>query len=163
MGTWTNNDNLHLKFGTDKATATVAGEYRTDGAIREVEIKIDLTALTATETILADTTVIPSGVRIQEVLVIAETAAATGTAIDLGLIKASDRSTEIDYDGLLAAFPTASMNADGEQDSVVIGHTYVGNLVGTTTAYAGLISASRTDATAFTAGVLKVKIRYYKP
>lgn len=158
-----NADNLYLKFGTEKATPLIGGEYVTTGSIREVELTVDLTALTATETPLSDVVMIPAGVRITEVEVVTHTAAATGTAIDLGLIRNSDRSTEVDYDGLLAAFPTASMDAAGETNSVVLGHTYVGALVGTTTSYTSLISASRTTGTAFTAGVIVVKIRYYKP
>lgn len=160
---WLNPDNLYLKYGTEKTTSNVAGEYSTVGALREVEVKIDLTDLTATETILSDVQVIPTGARIKEVEVVTHTAAATGTAIDLGLIRASDRSTEIDYNGFLAAFPTASMNAAGEKNIVDQAHTYVGALIGTTTSNIGYISASRTDATAFTAGIIYVTIRFYVP
>lgn len=169
MGTWKNADNLFLKFGTDKATATKAGEYRNDGQLREVEITIELDDLTETETIQADTVFIPSGVRIQEVEVITKTAAATGTAIDVGLIRSSDRTTAIDVDGLLAAFPTAQMNAAGERtiftaaSTVPASQTGTGALIGTTTSNVGHISASRTDSTAFTAGVVVIKVRYYKP
>lgn len=160
---WKNSDNLYLKFGPDKTTALVGGEYVTTGAIREVELTVDLTTLTETETPLSDVIMLPAGVRISSVNIITTTAAATGTAIDIGLIKNSDRSTEVDYNGLVAALPTASMDAAGETNDVIIGHTYVGALVGTTTAYTSLISASRTTATAFTAGVIVVKVRYYKP
>lgn len=159
---WTNSDGLYLKYGPDKATAGKAGEYSPTTDIHEVLLKVTLSELTATETILSDTVILPAGARIQEVEVVTHTAAATGTAIDLGLIRA-DRSTELDYDGLLAAFPTASMNAAGEKTILSDNTTYDGALVGTTLAYNGYISASRTDATAFTAGVLNVKIRYYMP
>jgi len=163
------NTGLYRKYGTEKAVAGKGGEYVTTGGLREVELKIDLTTLTATETILADNIVIPEGVRIVDVETITTTAAATGTAIDVGLIKASDRTTEIDYDGLLAAAPTANMSSAGERSvyqvavTVPTGLTGTGALIGTTTAYAGHVSASRTDATAFTAGVIVLKIRYYVP
>lgn len=156
-------NNLYKKYGTDRATATTAGEFTVPGLKREVEIDLDLTALTETETIVADTTFIPAGVRIVEVEVITQTAAATGVAIDLGLIKASDRSTEVDYNGLLAALPTASMDLAGETNVVNTAHTYVGALIGTTTAYNSHISCSRTTSTAFTAGALKIRVRFYKP
>src|SRR3990167_4174105 len=97
--TWLNNDSLLRKFGTEQATANLAGEYRTTGHLHEVEVKIDLTDLTQTETIQSDVTVIPSGSRIVEVQVVTHTVAATGTAIDIGLIR-TDRTTEIDYNGL---------------------------------------------------------------
>src|SRR5687768_4698654 len=111
---YTNPDGLRLKYGTERTTPNIAGEYRTYGRLHEVEVKLDLTALTETETIVSDVTVIPSGVIIQEIEINTKTAAATGVAVDIGLIKL-DRTTEVDYDGLVAAFPTASMNAAGEK------------------------------------------------
>jgi hypothetical protein len=158
---WLNNDKLLLKFGTEKATSTPAGEYSTLGQLHEVEIKIDLTALTQTETILADVTSLPKNARLAELVVLTHTAAATGTAIDIGLIRMTDRTTEIDYDGILAAFPIASMNAAGETTVLTAGSSGAGALVGTTLSQIGMISGSRTDATAFTAGVIYLKIRYY--
>lgn len=155
---------LYTKFGVDQTTPMAGGEYHNYGQMREVELKITLSDLTETESIVsgADNVFIPAGVRIAEIKIVTHTAAATGTAIDLGLIK-TDRSTEIDYDGLLAAFPTASMNAAGETNIIVDNTTYDGALVGTTTAYVGQVSCSRTTATAFTAGVIYVTIKYYKP
>lgn len=158
-----NPDNLYLKFGTEKATATKAGEYRNTGQFHEVELKLDLTALTQSETIQADVITIPAGARIAEVKVVTHTAAATGVAIDLGLIKSSDRSTEIDYDGLLAAFVLASMDAAGETTILTKGSATAGALIGTNLAFTGLISCSATTATAFTAGVIYVTIKYYMP
>ena len=161
-------DGLFRKYGTDKATANIGGEYVTVANIREIELKIDLTLLDQTEAIQSDQVFVPAGARILEVHTIATTGAATGTAIDVGLIR-TDRTTEIDYDGLLAAAPTANMNTAGEQSTYKVavtiptGLTGTGALVGTTTANVGYISASRTDATAFTAGVILLKLRYYIP
>lgn len=160
MGTWKNADNLFLKFGTDKATANNDGEYRTNGALREIEVKIDLTGLTESEVIQSDAVFFPK-MRIEEVEIVTHTAAATGTAIDIGLVQSSDRSTAIDADGLVAALVTASMNAAGEKNVLRVGSTSAGALIGTTTSSVGHITASRTDATAFTAGVIFVRIRYY--
>lgn len=162
MATWTNNDGLTLKYGLDRTTGTKGGEYRTNGLLREVEFKINLADLTETETVQSDVVFIPAGVRIAEVKVYTTTAAATGVAVDLGLVR-TDRTTEIDYDGLLAAFPTASMNAAGETLVLTQGSTNVGALVGTTTANVGYVTASRTTATAFTAGAIVVHIKYYTP
>lgn len=156
---WYNNDGLYLKYGTSKSTASVGGEYVNTGQLREIELKIDLTTLTETETVIDDGIFFPK-MRIAEVKVITHTAAATGVAIDLGLI-ATDRTTEIDYDGLLAAFPIASMNAAGETNIFTDNTTYDGALVGTTTTSVGYITCSRTTATAFTAGVIYVTIKYY--
>jgi hypothetical protein len=159
---WKNNDGLYRKFGTEQATVQKGGEYRFDGSEHMIEIKLDLTTLTQTETIQSDTIFFPKGARITKVDVVTHTAAATGVAIDVGFIRSSDRTTEIDYDGLMAAFPTASMNVAGETVSLTAGATYAGAMIGTTTAtYVGHISASATTATAFTAGVIYVRIYYY--
>jgi hypothetical protein len=160
--TWFDGDGLLRKYGPTRTVANLGGEYRTYGRLHEVEVKIDLTALTQTETIQSDVTVIPSGVIIQEVEINTKTAAATGVAIDLGLIKL-DRTTEVDYDGLLAAFPTASMNAAGEKNIISDNTTYDGALIGAVTAYPSFVSCSATTATAFTAGYIVVTIRYWKP
>lgn len=169
MGSWMNADNLFLKFGTTKTAAHTGGEYRNNGLLREVEIKITLANLTQTETIQDDTVFIPSGARIQEVELITQTAGVTGTAIDVGLIRSSDRTTAIDYDGLLAAAPIAIFNLAGERTvftaatTVPASATGTGALIGTTLTNVGHISASMTDATAFTAGVVLVKIKYFMP
>src|SRR5512146_2936657 len=118
---WLNNDDLYLKYGTAKATVQKAGEYHLDGPEHMIEIKLTLSELTQTETIQSDTVFFPKNARIDRVDVVTHTAAATGTAIDVGLIRSSDRTTEIDYNGLLAAFPTASMNADGETTKLTAG------------------------------------------
>lgn len=153
-------NNLHREYGVTKATATVGGEVRGYGDVHEIVFDLDLTALTQSETVVLDTNFIPSGVIFKEVEIFTETAAATGTAIDLGLIR-RDRSTELDYNGLLAAFPTASMNAAGETNVIRDNTTYDGALIGTSSAYDGLITCSMTDATSFTAGALKIWIRFY--
>lgn len=161
--TWDDNAGLHQVYGVDQATTQNGGEYRNNGQFREIEIKIDLTTLDQTEKVLYDNIFVPAGMRISEIKVVTHTAAATGTAIDLGLIR-TDRTTEIDYDGLLTAFPTASMNAANEtQIYTVPGAAAGGALVGTTTANVGHITCSRTDATAFTAGIIYVTIKYYRP
>lgn len=168
MGTWHNSDGLYLEFGTTKTTANTAGEVRKTGNMHEVEVKITLAGLTQSEVVQSDTTFLPAGARIQEVELLTQTAGATGTAIDVGLIR-TDRTTELDYNGLLAAAPLAVMDLAGERTiytaatTVPASATGTGALIGTTLAYDGLITCSMTDATSFTAGVVKVFIRYYMP
>jgi hypothetical protein len=160
---WKDNDGLYHKYGPDKATPKKAGEYVTTGNFREVQLRIDLTALTEAETIVDDTVFIPAGMRIQEVVIDTITAATDGTAIDLGLIK-TDRSTQVDYDGILAAFPIASMNAAGERAIIVDNSTYDGAYVGAKNVdFTSYITCSRTDSTSFGAGLINVIIRMYRP
>lgn len=167
MGSWLNTDGLYLKFGTDKTIANKGGEYRNNERIRTVEFKIDLTTLTETETPISDTVFFPANARIQDIEVNTLVVAATGTAIDLGLVR-TDRATEIDYNGFLAAYPTAQMSVAGEnvtlQQEVTIPATMTGTgaLVGTTVGtLPGYVTCSRTTATAFTAGQIFVKIHYF--
>lgn len=157
-----NADGLYKKIGTEKAVVQKGGEYRNPGQFREVEIKLDLTTLNQNEVIQSDTIFIPSGVRIAEVKVVTHTAATNGVAIDLGLIR-MDRTTEIDYDGLLAAFVLASMDSAGETTILTKGSATAGALIGTTTSNIGYISCSATTAAAFNAGVIYVTIKYYTP
>lgn len=154
-----NKDGLMIKYGTAKAVPKRAGEYDFDGAVHQVEIKLDLVDLTQTETILDDLVLLPKGAIIQEVEVLATTAAATGTAVDLGLIKA-DRTTEYDYNGILAAIPAASMDTgDFTRFSEGVG-TYNGAVLGVPLTETAYISASMTDATAFTAGKVQIRLNY---
>jgi hypothetical protein len=160
---WTNNDGLYIKFGTEEATAGTAGEFRTNGAERVVRAKLTLTGLGTAAAIQDQHTVIPAGVRISEVKIINETAATSGGSAVLNIgLQRLDRSTELDYDGLVAAAALATFNAAGETQTLTAGSTGAGALVGTTTAYPGYITADY-DTAAFTAGVLQVEIKYYKP
>lgn len=168
MGNWMDPDGLYRQYGAEKAVPNAGGEYRNVGQLREVEFKINLPALTQAETVVSDTTFLPSGVQIQEVEVITTNVAATGTAIDVGMIR-TDRTTQVDYDGFLAAFATATMDAIGERtiftksSTVPASATGTGALIGTVLANPGYVTCSRTDGTAFTTGDIVVKIRYYRP
>src|SRR5258705_12676591 len=114
---WFNPDGLLVKFGTEKAVPNLGGEYRNTGKLREVEVTINLVPLTQTAAIQSDQVFMPAGARIHEVDVLVHTAAATGTAIDVGLIR-TDRTTAIDLAGFLTAFVTASMNTAGERSII---------------------------------------------
>lgn len=157
------NTGLWVKYGTEQTAPSTGGEYKTFGEHRELEFKIDLTTLTEAETVLNDNVFWPVGMKIESVTVYTDTAAATGAGIDLGLVR-TDRTTEIDFDGILAGLATASMTA-GSNQVLVKGSTGVGALLtnGTSVSNVGHITCSRTTATAFTAGVIRVRIRYSRP
>lgn len=160
---WMDNTGLYQEWGVEQAVNSKGGEYRTNGKEREIELTIDLATLTESETVLDNNITMPSGVKITEVEIFVETAAATGTAIDLGFVR-QDRSTEIDYDGVLAAFVTATMTV-GNKVVLRKGGTNAGAMVGSgvATVYPAYFTCSRTSATAFTAGRIKVTIRYERP
>lgn len=158
---WVDNTGLLWKYGTEQTETSTGGEYVTTAGLREIEVKINLADLTEAETIINDNIFFPTGVKIEEVEIYVDTAAATGTAIDIGLVRASDRTTEIDFNGIVAAAATATLTA-GARLTLVKGSTGVGALItnGTAISNVGHITASRTDSTAFTTGVIRVRIRY---
>lgn len=159
-GNWFNADGLYQEFGTTKAVVDPAGEYRTTGDFREINIRLDLTTLTSTPAIVSQAVRFPTGYRIAEIDVIADTAAVGATAtLDLGL-QAEDRATQIDYDGLIAALPVASIDTVGETTKITKGGTGAGALIGTDTTAIGYITANWTTA-AFSAGALDIRIFCY--
>lgn len=154
-------DGLFRQYGTDKTTAEVAGEYKTYGSGRLIEIKLDLTTLvTSADTIISNTCFFPKNVRIESVEVSTDVAATgTGATLDLGLI-ATDRTTEIDYNGLLTVFPLTSMDSAGETTTVTATTaTVAGALLGTTNATVGYFTA-RARTAVFTAGSVFLRIKY---
>jgi hypothetical protein len=168
-GNWMNDDGLYIKYGRSEGTSThPAGIYAGSLANEQVlEVTVDVTVLTQTETILNDAVWIPANAHVTKVEVVCLEAWATGTAIDLGLID-QDRSTEINYDGFLAAFEDGDQAAPGETRVFFEDHTVpasttgTGALVGQEVTNTGYVSASITDATAFTTGKSKVRI-YFVP
>lgn len=158
---WNNNDGLYLKYGVDKTTAETAGDYKTFGPLREVEVKIDLTTLTTSgQTILSDTVYFPK-MRVEEVTLEVQTAATSGgsATLDVGLVSSSDRSTEIDFDGFIAAQALAGINTAGKKITYINGTTSAGALIGTTLASVGHLVAKAGTAV-FTAGVVYVRVKY---
>jgi hypothetical protein len=174
MGTWLNSDGLYVKFGTDDAASEQQGGWVCNyGPFASYILNLDLTTLTETETIQNDVLVIPKDSLILSVETITVVAAATGTAIDVGLI-ANDRSTTTDLNagnanadpnGLLAALTATEMSEAGEYlkfwdtTSVPVASAALGGaLLGEVLTVPTLITASRTDSTAFTAGRVIIKI-----
>lgn len=163
---WFNSDGLLVKFGTNEAAAGVAGEYGflTDGNVHVLEVRL-LTLETipdSTQTILDENAWLPDNARIEWIDVI-NTEAATGTnaTLDLGLIR-FDRTTELDYDGLLANAPLTDWDTLGETKHYMVGVTGAGALVGTVLTNPGYLVATY-DTAAFTAGSLWIRIGYSFP
>lgn len=173
MATWTNSDGLFIKFGDAEKNKTFGGSYCTYGPQHITEMRIDLTDLTSSAAIYPVNTVgveLPSGAFIESVESYAEVLATSGGAatFDFGLIRL-DRTTELDYNGLLAAVPLAQMNEAGEKniflgagDTLPSGLTGQGALIGTALANAGILTANYNTA-AFTAGKLIVRVYWYTP
>lgn len=164
---WKNNDGLSVFFGTQEGTSDASGEYRTDGPRRMVEVVIDLDSLetqaSGKQQIQSDTVTLPAGAIIEQVdVLVTEETAGTNANLDVGLVKL-DRSTEIDFNGLLAAADAFNAGTDlGTLTSYVVGTTEAGALIGTKLAYTGYITAAPETAD-WTAGVVKVRVYYSFP
>jgi hypothetical protein len=161
--TWVNNDGLAIYLGDDESVLGNGGEYRTDGLFRVIDVEIDLASLTEAE-VVQSRVVFPKGKVLGKVEVIADAAATLGTAIDVGFVRTNAAANEVDYDGILAAFPIASMNAEGEVTVLTDGSSGAGVLVGVVASadYPMYITASRTDSTAFGAGRIRLRLHWYK-
>jgi hypothetical protein len=166
---WHNADNLLVKFGTGEVKVTRGGQFGTVAAGRHVvSVMLDLatlpTAASGDEQIIADNVLIPNGAFIEkvEVFVVEEPTTAGSPNLDLGLVD-QDRSTEIDFNGLLAA-------ADAFETGTDIGTLVVydttttesGALVGTVLTNTGLLTASA-DTADWTDGTLEIRVYYMIP
>lgn len=168
---WVNADGLLVTFGTDRARAKRAGEYsRLADGQHLVSCIIDLatlpTAASGNEQILDDSVTLPAGAFITKVIVtvLEEPTETSGTDanLDLGLVR-QDRSTELDFNGLLAAADAWHSGTDlGKVTEYTVGTTEAGALIGTQLAYTGLLSASA-DTDDWLDGTIKVDILYYVP
>lgn len=161
---WYNSDGLYVKFGTELGDPASAGEYKTDGPLRFIEVEIPaLTAIgaIATPTILDDVTVVPAGAFIEKVEVVVDTAAdsaADNATLSVGLIR-TDRTTELDYDGFVTAGAQATIDAIGDVVEYIQGGTAHGALIGTALGFNGLLVAGYGTA-AYTAGAIRVRVFY---
>jgi len=161
MGTWTNADGLHIKMGTTEGESTTRiGENNRVGGIVEHEIDLVLTDVTATQAILNDTHILPNNFFVFSMEVIT-TVVATGSSATLDVGTMQEDRTDLDANGLLAAYPLASFSVIGETALITEASTYSGAQVGTVIAEASRLSFMTTDANLFTAGECKIILRGY--
>lgn len=168
MGTWKNNDGLYQKYGPTEVVPAVVGEILAgQGDVHQIEVDLtyDLisSATSGNPTIINDTVIVPKNAfieRVQTVCLEAWDSASDNFVLNVGLIRL-DRSTEIDYEAFIKALPQASMDPPGDTQEIIIGHTYVGDKVGsvTSTTYPGLITADYSTG-APTAGRSTIRIFY---
>ena len=165
--TWTNNDGLYLKFAREEATSAVGGEVQPFGDQLVIAFDLDysiFTSATPGAVIVMDNVTVPNGAQIDEVKLVTETAfdsAGDAFVFNMGLVD-QDRTTEIDFNGLVAAMPQASLDAAGETQTVIVGHTYAGADIGTVPGNTGLVCVDY-DTAAPTAGKAKVWIYCHIP
>ena len=181
MSTWMNSDGLFVKFGSAEADTIKGGHRQLDDGRHVCEFIVDYTdALSATSAVLGSASAsndgsfgvtMPEGARIEAVEVIAEAAfTSSGTigsaTLEMGLKKASDRSTALDEDAFTTtSFVAGVLDAVGERTYVVPGVTGAGSGIGTTLTENGVVCL-RNSAHAshpYTAGKARVRVFYYFP
>jgi hypothetical protein len=157
-------DGLLRKYGTEKVVPNKAGEYKTFGPLRCIEIhNVDLTLLTTTQSIVSDQLLWPANRKIDSGDVVVNVGATTGTsaALDIGLI-ATDRTTVMDADGLLDSIAVANLSAAGEKFMTGDTDPAAGDLgaySATAPTTTGYITAATSVGT-FTAGNVTIRLWY---
>lgn len=166
-GNWLDGDGLYRQYGTSKAVPEVSGEYLSYGSNRVIEVLIDLTTLTSTAAIQSNTEFFPAlaagQLFIEQVEVVAETAAAGGTSFSVGLIQ-SDRSTiPSNYStAFVNAMVTASMTPAGKKVTLTNAVASAGGLIGTGAAVATApYYITALAAGTYTNGLIRVRIFYH--
>lgn len=186
MGIWKNDDGLVLKYGASEAKRALVGETDFDGPEGFLNIDLnytDLPAYNATSGnieggyatggfILSEGVRVPEGIHVKSVEIITDSAwdsSGDNMTLTIGLIKASDRTTEKDFNGFVDAATQTELNAaTGATPADSVNDTgWVGALVGTkldstTTAGPWLLTAQVGTSTA-TAGHAQIRIHWYVP
>lgn len=181
--TWMNTDGLFVKFGKEESAKSRGGEFnRIDK--HELQFEIAYTdVLSATAAVLGSVAdpagaavgtfgvVVPKGARIEALEIIVKTPfTSSGTigssTLVIGTKKSSDRSTELDHDGLTtSSFVAGVLDGAGERTYVVPGVTGAGDDYGTTTAESGVICVANSAHAShpYTAGRAVCRLFYFLP
>lgn len=164
-GNWLNNDNLYIQYGTSLAVPETAGDFVNYGGNRVIEVLIDLTTLTSTAAIQSNTTLFPDGtnVFIEQVDIVTEVGAASGTSFSVGLIQTDRATIPTNYSTAFAnAVLTATVATAGDKVSLTTGVATAGGLIGSSPASAtGPYYITALSAGTFTTGKIRVRISYH--
>jgi hypothetical protein len=169
---WTDGDGLIRKFGLTKVVPNIAGEYRVNGPLREIELRIDLSTMTTTSTtIQSHQEFFPKNAYIEEVVleVTAASVIASGTpTFAVGLIQ-TDTTTATTP--VTSSWTTGKVFIADEVDSGVLntlgkkitytaGVAKAGGGIGLASAQVGYITAYNSGSGSWTSGNVNVRIRY---
>jgi hypothetical protein len=175
---WMNGDGLFVKYGREEAAVARGGEYGTPDMGRHViEFIVDYRDAQSTSSVIigANATayatgtpgvLIPAGFIPEELVLTATTAfTSSGTigtsTLVLGSVKASDRSTAYDVDGLTTtSFVLGVLDATSEDVIVNVGTTGAGDDFGVAYTEAVYICAANSQHAShpLTAGVARCRL-----
>jgi len=177
MASSVNADGLLVRYGASEAVVTKGGAKPLINGAHEVEFDLSYTDVASATTAIPGSdafgVVIPKGARVEEVETVVTTAftssgtVGSGTFV-LGLKKASDRSTELDHDGLLTSSATGTalgLATVGSKVTTKVSGTGAGALLGTSISENGVITVANSAHAShpFTAGAIKVRVRFFYP
>jgi len=152
MSTWINEDGLTVRFDKDRLNQKKqSGAYNFGGPTETIEIFVNLADLTATNAVIEEGVRLPTGYLLESAELAVDEVGAGGSAIDIGIV-AADRTTEVDYNGVIAAAATSAVNAVGKQTVAT------GALVGTVLNSKAAYVTGKVAGTLFTAGKARVRL-----
>lgn len=170
---WIDNTGLLRQFGQEKGQVGHAGEYQTPGAVREIEVHIDLTTLPNGTDAVANTdgvangvidkrTILPLGAQIEAIEIV--TAAAVSSAnssalLNIGVVD-NDWASNDDIDALVDDYALVTAAAAiGTKVTFTQGTSGHGDLVGTVLTKPLYITASY-GGQVFQGGAIDLRIKY---
>lgn len=173
---YNNPDGLRQRYGVNEATVQRGGEYSIMGdGKHKVSVALDLLALSTAapqaggkQCIICDNVTIPNGAFIEKIdVVVTKETAGVNANLDFGLVD-QDRTTEIDFNGFLAA--ADAFNGGTDLGSHIVYEktdagsltTEGGALIGTQITNTGLLCANPETAD-WTAGVLQITVTFSMP
>jgi hypothetical protein len=163
---WDNEDGLRVKFPGSAATLSRGGE-RSHGAYHESFVVVELAKLATVSStnkqIILEDAIFPLGAIVDKVdLIVRSETAGTNANLNVGFVK-TDRSTELDFDGLLAAADDFNAGTDvGKVFSYTAGSTEAGVLLGIPLTAAGILTA-HADTADFTDGTIELRLFWSVP
>jgi hypothetical protein len=168
---WIDNTGRLRQFGQENGRTGKAGSYTTDGSLREVEFRIDLTTLPNDPTTLVDGvaqgivdlhTLLPDGAQIEAVdLVVATTVSSANSSalLNIGVVD-QDFSGNDDIDALVDDYAlVTAASAIGTKVTFTQGTSGHGDLVGTILTKPLYITASY-GGQVFQGGAIDVRVKF---
>lgn len=161
-----NADGLWVRTGTEEGASGKGGEFHNYGSLRQWEWKLTLVdyPFGSTIYIIDYQCILPKARYIGVDIEVHTACTGTSATLDFGLQR-TDQTTEIDYDGFLAAVTMATIDAPAGKirsylaeatDSIPI-PAVGGALLGTTTTNTGYPTV-RVNTASFTAGVIFLRL-----
>lgn len=171
-GSWLDNDGRFRQYGTQKSANEAGGDFLSYGANRLIEVRLDLTTLTASPLVQSYTTLFPGNntqIFVEKVEVEVETGSLGGTSFSVGTgfmtpgtLTNPPAVTAISNTAFVSALIQASTATAGINLNLVNGSTSAGGYIGTTSAdqaHKNYITALAVGT--YTAGIIKIRIYYH--